>query len=187
MLLRTGLGTRTTSLNTPTFTNRSCVIGDKLVVFVICCLTHAVFAEWYPSRECCRQRRVQQRRQGHRVRLVVRQAQYARCRRVSDFTDARAASVPSTTPSVSLEDAIAKAETTFNGNYNEWPATLEFVAKEDGSLALAHVMQIENEETGAWFEAFVDAHSGEIVQLTDFVSKATVSASSVADNAGGRR
>ena len=38
-------------------------------------------------------------------------------------------------------------------------------------------MQIENEETGAWFEAFVDAHSGEIVQLTDFVSKATVSAS----------
>ncbi|KAI0739678.1 Fungalysin metallopeptidase-domain-containing protein [Daedaleopsis nitida] len=82
-------------------------------------------------------------------------------------------SVPSITPSLSLEDAISKAEGALSGKFNEHPPTLEFVAKKDGSLALTHVVQIQNDETGAWFEAFVDAHSGEVVQLTDFVAKAT--------------
>lgn len=85
------------------------------------------------------------------------------------------ASIPSTTPSISLEDAISIAESKLSGKFNEHPATLEFVAKKDGSLALTRVMQIENDTTGAWFEAFVDAHSGELVQLTDFVAKASVS------------
>ncbi len=85
------------------------------------------------------------------------------------------ASVPSTTPSISLEDAISTAESQLSGKFNEHPATLEFVAQKDGSLALTHVVQIQNDETGAWFEAFVDAHSGELVQLTDFVAKASVS------------
>ncbi|KAI0641703.1 Fungalysin metallopeptidase-domain-containing protein [Trametes meyenii] len=82
-------------------------------------------------------------------------------------------SIPSTTPSVSLETAIAKAESALSGKFNEHPATLEFVAKKDGSLALTHVVQIQNDDTGTWFEAFVDAHSGELVQLTDFVAKAS--------------
>lgn len=83
--------------------------------------------------------------------------------------------MPSTTPSIALEDAITKAENTLFGKFNEHPPTLEFVVKKDGSLALTHVVQIQNDETGAWFEAFVDAHSGEVIQLTDFVAKATVS------------
>ncbi|KAH9911363.1 Fungalysin metallopeptidase-domain-containing protein [Epithele typhae] len=82
-------------------------------------------------------------------------------------------SVPSTTPTVSLEDAIANAESALSGKFNEHPATLEFVALKDGSLALTHVVQIQNDETGAWFEAFVDAHSGKLVQLTDFVARAS--------------
>ena len=82
--------------------------------------------------------------------------------------------VPSATPSISLDDAIASAESFLSGKFNDHPATLEFVAKEDGSLALAHVVQIQNDETGAWFEAFVDAHSGDVIHLTDFVAKASV-------------
>ncbi|KAI0667557.1 Fungalysin metallopeptidase-domain-containing protein [Trametes maxima] len=82
-------------------------------------------------------------------------------------------SVPATTPTVSLEDAIAKAESALSGKFNGHPAILEFVAKKDGSLALTHVIQIQDDATGAWFEAFVDAHSGELVQLTDFVAKAS--------------
>ncbi|PSS38032.1 hypothetical protein PHLCEN_2v117 [Hermanssonia centrifuga] len=81
--------------------------------------------------------------------------------------------VPSTTPQISLEDAISKAETLLNGKFNEWPATVEFVAQEDGSLALTHVVQIQNDETGSWLEAFIDAHSGKLVQVTDFVTKAS--------------
>lgn len=76
---------------------------------------------------------------------------------------------------MSLEDAISKAESALSGKYNEWPATLEYVAVEDGSLKLAHVVQIRNEATSLWVEAFVDAHSGEVIHLTDFVNKASVS------------
>ncbi|KAJ8481442.1 hypothetical protein ONZ51_g5966 [Trametes cubensis] len=83
------------------------------------------------------------------------------------------ASVPSTTPTISLQDAILKAENALSGKFNEHPPTLEFVAKKDGTLALTHVVQIQNDTTGAWFEVFVDAHSGEVIQLTDFVAKAS--------------
>ncbi|KAJ7260117.1 Fungalysin metallopeptidase-domain-containing protein [Mycena rebaudengoi] len=81
--------------------------------------------------------------------------------------------IASPTPSVSIEDATSAAEDALDGTFNEHPSTLEYLATEDGSLLLTHVMQIQNEETGAWFEAFVDAHTGELVSVTDFVSKAT--------------
>jgi extracellular elastinolytic metalloproteinase len=83
--------------------------------------------------------------------------------------------IASSVPSVSLSDAIASAETSLNGKFNEWPATLEYFAKDDGSAVLTHVVQIENDETGAWFEAFVDAHTGDVVSVTDFVAHASVS------------
>ncbi|PFH47286.1 hypothetical protein AMATHDRAFT_152535 [Amanita thiersii Skay4041] len=76
-------------------------------------------------------------------------------------------------PTVSLEDAIASAEKTLNGKFNEHPATLEFLVRQDGSVSLTHVVQIQNDETGAWVEAFVDAHSGEVVSVTDFVTDAS--------------
>lgn len=37
-----------------------------------------------------------------------------------------------------------------------------------------HVVQIQNDTTGTWFEAFVDAHSGDLVTVTDFVARASV-------------
>lgn len=84
------------------------------------------------------------------------------------------ASVPSSTPTLSLDDAITKAESALGGKFNGHPATLEFIAQQDGSLALTHVMQIENDQTGAWVEAFIDAHSGSLVHITDFVAQASV-------------
>ncbi|KAJ7798512.1 Fungalysin metallopeptidase-domain-containing protein [Mycena olivaceomarginata] len=74
-------------------------------------------------------------------------------------------------PTISLEDAIASAEQTIDGTFNEHPPTLEFLALEVGSVRLTHVMQIQNAETNAWLEAFVDAHTGDVLSLTDFVTK----------------
>ncbi|KAH9477322.1 Extracellular metalloproteinase mep [Psilocybe cubensis] len=81
-------------------------------------------------------------------------------------------SIASSTPTISLSDAITIAENALNGKFNEHPATLEFFAKPDNTAVLTHVIQIENDATGAWFEAFVDAHSGDLVSVTDFVTKA---------------
>ena len=84
------------------------------------------------------------------------------------------ATAPSTTPSLSVTEAISKAESALNGTYNQHPTTVEYVAKQDGSLALTHVVQVRDDDKAMWYEAFVDAHSGDIVQLTDFVAHASV-------------
>ncbi|KAF7372721.1 Extracellular metalloproteinase mep [Mycena sanguinolenta] len=81
--------------------------------------------------------------------------------------------VASSVPAVSLVDAITAAEQALDGTFNGHPPTLEFLALEDGSLRLTHVMQIQNEETNLWVEAFVDAHTAELLSVTDFVTKAS--------------
>ncbi|KAH9166571.1 Fungalysin metallopeptidase-domain-containing protein [Lactarius sanguifluus] len=77
------------------------------------------------------------------------------------------------TPTVSLSDAIATAEKALDGTHNGHPATLEFLIQPDGSAALTHVIQIQNDRAGTWVEAFVDAHSNEVVSVTDFVAKSS--------------
>ncbi|KAJ7271283.1 Fungalysin metallopeptidase-domain-containing protein [Mycena haematopus] len=81
--------------------------------------------------------------------------------------------VASSIPTISLADAITAAEQALDGTFNEHPPTLEFLALEDGSLHLTHVIQIQNEETNAWVEAFIDAHTAELLSVTDFVTKAS--------------
>ncbi|KAK0467530.1 Fungalysin metallopeptidase-domain-containing protein [Armillaria novae-zelandiae] len=39
--------------------------------------------------------------------------------------------------------------------------------------ALRHVLQGQNDDTHSWYETFVDAHSGEILLVTDFVAEST--------------
>ncbi|KAF8638762.1 hypothetical protein AX17_001978, partial [Amanita inopinata Kibby_2008] len=81
--------------------------------------------------------------------------------------------IASSKPTVSLEDAIASAEKALDGKYNTHPAALEFLVLEDLSVALTRVIQIQNERSGTWYEAFVDAHSGKVLSVTDFVAKAS--------------
>ena len=81
-------------------------------------------------------------------------------------------------PSVTVENAIATAEKQLDGTFDKenFPAPqLEYFAKDDGSVVLTHSFQVRNEDKNTWYEAFVDAHSGELVSITDFVAKASVS------------
>ena len=71
-----------------------------------------------------------------------------------------------------MDSFISDIEAQLDGKFNDF-ASLEYVAKADGSVALVHVVQIRNEETNAWYEAMVDAHSGELVSITDFVADAS--------------
>jgi hypothetical protein len=66
------------------------------------------------------------------------------------------------------------AEDVLDGQFNNHPAKLGYLAKADGSAILTHIIHIKNESTGAWFEAFVDAHSRELVSITDFRANASV-------------
>ena len=81
--------------------------------------------------------------------------------------------VTSTTPKITAQAAIASAEAKLDAKHNGSPTTIEFFAKDNGEVALAHVVQVENNDH--WFETFVDAQTGEILGANDFVSDATVS------------
>jgi extracellular elastinolytic metalloproteinase len=80
--------------------------------------------------------------------------------------------VAASTPSLSTEDAIARAEQVLQAKYNNLPTQLEYYAKDDGSLVLTHVVQVQT--SSSWYEAFVDADSGEIVGVNDFVARDSV-------------
>ncbi|KAL1742462.1 Fungalysin metallopeptidase-domain-containing protein [Schizophyllum fasciatum] len=75
-------------------------------------------------------------------------------------------------PTVEIDSFIADIEEQLDGKFNDYKS-LEYLAKQDGSVVLVHVVQIRNEDTNAWYEAMVDAHSGELVSITDFVADAS--------------
>ncbi|KAF4616520.1 hypothetical protein D9613_008902 [Agrocybe pediades] len=91
----------------------------------------------------------------------------------SNFVDTKSAKVAPSEPTVSWRSVLADVEETLGGKYNNFNASLEYLAMSDGSIALTHVIQVQNEETNAWYEAYIDAHNGELVSVTDFVADAS--------------
>ncbi|KAF5344346.1 hypothetical protein D9758_013266 [Tetrapyrgos nigripes] len=81
--------------------------------------------------------------------------------------------IANSTPTYNLAKAISNAETALSGAKNDVEPGVEYLVQPDGSLALSHVLQVSNKEDGTWYEAFVDAHSGELLSVTDFVAEAT--------------
>ncbi|KAJ3512217.1 hypothetical protein NLJ89_g3646 [Agrocybe chaxingu] len=81
--------------------------------------------------------------------------------------------IASTRPTVAASTVISKVEAAFEGKYNGFPIDLEYLARDDGSAALVHTIQVQNEEVNSWYEVYVDAHSGEILSATDYVADAS--------------
>ncbi|KAG7097947.1 hypothetical protein E1B28_005258 [Marasmius oreades] len=73
-------------------------------------------------------------------------------------------------PTVDVNTVIPKVEDQLQGKINEIKPSVEYLALQDGTVSLVHVFQVQNLEAGTWYEAYVDAHSGELVSVTDFRS-----------------
>ncbi|KAF8601974.1 hypothetical protein BDV93DRAFT_474962 [Ceratobasidium sp. AG-I] len=82
-------------------------------------------------------------------------------------------SVASATATFPKQNAIAKAESTTGAKYNSVATGLEYFAKDTDHVVLTHTIQVQNESTGEWYLVYVDAASGEVVNLVDFVSDAS--------------
>jgi len=76
-------------------------------------------------------------------------------------------------PTLDVNTLIPSVEAALDGKFNGQPPTVEFLVKEDQSVALTHVVQIRNETAGTWFEAYVCAHTGQLLSVTDFVAHAS--------------
>ncbi|KAL0061772.1 hypothetical protein AAF712_011375 [Marasmius tenuissimus] len=90
----------------------------------------------------------------------------------SSFVETK--NIASSEPTFGVAEAIKVAEDAVDGTHitNVDPG-LEYLARSDGSVALAHVIQVKNPEEGTWFEVFVDAHDGSLLSVNDFVAHAT--------------
>ena len=84
--------------------------------------------------------------------------------KVKDF-----ATIQSVNQILHIDTAIERAEHVLNGNHNSHPPKLEYFLHPDGHLALAHVIQIQNEKLGTWVDAFIDAYSGDLLTSINFV------------------
>ncbi|KAG8988534.1 hypothetical protein FRB90_002689 [Tulasnella sp. 427] len=79
------------------------------------------------------------------------------------YTGPRKAKITST-------QAISFAESHLDGKWNDWPTKTEYVIKDDDNAVLTHVVQIQNKDH--WYEAFIDAQTGDLVNVIDFVADA---------------
>lgn len=79
------------------------------------------------------------------------------------------------TPTMPLSSALPAVEALLGGQVTTKPPTLEYLALQDGSAALVHVVEVQNLRKGVWYEAFIDAHTGDLRSVTDFVARASVS------------
>ncbi|KAF9460273.1 Fungalysin metallopeptidase-domain-containing protein [Collybia nuda] len=89
----------------------------------------------------------------------------------SSFVDTK--NIAPSKPSIDVNTVIPTVEEALDGQFNGQEPTIEYLAREDGSVALTHVVQVRNEDAGTWFEAYVCAHTGEILSVTDFVAHAS--------------
>ncbi|KAH8824579.1 metalloprotease [Flagelloscypha sp. PMI_526] len=81
------------------------------------------------------------------------------------------ANVANSKATIPVDRAVVIAEESLRGKWNHFPTRIEYLARPDNTLALAHIIQIRNEETSLWVDAFVDAHSGQLLQVTNFGAK----------------
>ncbi|EAU86463.1 metalloprotease [Coprinopsis cinerea okayama7 len=79
----------------------------------------------------------------------------------------------SSTPTINVQDYLPAVEEILDGKYNDHPTRLEYLARPDGTASLVYAAQIENVEDNKWYEAYIDAHNGELLSVVDFTADAT--------------
>lgn len=82
--------------------------------------------------------------------------------------------MPSPTPSVSKEAAIAAVQSKLGATPTDRELKLEYFAEENGAVTLSHVVEAHIDDNGHLVEAFINAHTGEVAGLIDFTTSLTV-------------
>ncbi|KAK1231107.1 hypothetical protein PQX77_005785, partial [Marasmius sp. AFHP31] len=83
-------------------------------------------------------------------------------------------SIAPSKPTFPLRKAIKNAEEALDGRYNGHPTSIQYLVRPDNhTVSLTYAIQIQNEEEYTWYQAFVDAHVGEVVSAVSFVNHAS--------------
>ncbi|KAL0070523.1 hypothetical protein AAF712_002356 [Marasmius tenuissimus] len=83
-------------------------------------------------------------------------------------------SITPSKPTFPLRKAIENAEEALDGRYNGHPTSIQYLVRPDNhTVSLTYAIQIQNKEEYTWYQAFVDAHDGEVVSAVSFVNHAS--------------
>ncbi|KAI8895827.1 Fungalysin metallopeptidase-domain-containing protein [Globomyces pollinis-pini] len=77
---------------------------------------------------------------------------------------------------VSLDQAVKNAIGELGVNRDDFPATLAYIQLPSGQYTYAHQFQLKNDDASKWYHVSVDAATGKVVQVVDYVQKATFKA-----------
>ena len=73
---------------------------------------------------------------------------------------------------VPLHVAVKTAELAFGAKRDDYTPSLNYLQVRNGDLVYAHQFQVRDDEKGIWKSVSVDAASGLIVDVVDYVSRA---------------
>ncbi|CAE6441585.1 unnamed protein product, partial [Rhizoctonia solani] len=77
-------------------------------------------------------------------------------------------------PSQNSQSKMQLRRLTLTGaKYNSFPVGLEYFAKDNDQVVLTHTVQVQNTATMEWYLTYIDASSGEVVNLVDFTAEAS--------------
>ncbi|PPR02915.1 hypothetical protein CVT24_012208 [Panaeolus cyanescens] len=91
----------------------------------------------------------------------------------SSFVNVDSARIASSEPTFAWKSIVADLEGKLDSSLLNDDAILQYFSKDDGSMALVYSVQLRNQEHGSWYEAHIDAHTGEILSINDFASDAS--------------
>jgi len=76
-------------------------------------------------------------------------------------------------PTLTAEQAIERAEEQLAGNWDGTTSKLEYVHTDDDAFILSRSVQLWENDEGHLLEAFIDAHTGDVVLVNDFTTSIT--------------
>ncbi|KZW02695.1 hypothetical protein EXIGLDRAFT_732940 [Exidia glandulosa HHB12029] len=88
----------------------------------------------------------------------------------SNFIKVSGFAAPSTKAKITADAAIDHAAKALGGRHTGRAPELEFLATEDGTLALTHAVRLEIDGSKHMVEAYIDARTGEVRGLVDFTN-----------------
>jgi extracellular elastinolytic metalloproteinase len=74
---------------------------------------------------------------------------------------------------IPLSEAVKTAEELLDGTKDQIEATLGFLQISPSKLVYVHQFQVRNRRAVTWYHVSVDAHNGQVVQVVDYVRKAS--------------
>ena len=123
--------------------------------------------------ELCGQCRIYARRQGTSFWFILYQTTYVSLFNYNTLMNIPnpVDIIPSPNPNILLSSAIPAAELALSSVHNNFPPITSYLLVSARTLALVHAIQIQNKDLGTSVRAYINAHSGAFMGLTEFVSK----------------